>query len=230
MSSAPMATEPIPHQDEAAHRCMGRGFTLIEVLLVMVITVVAFIGILQLQARATSGVSDARDIALATNLAGHFIETVKTESLRWQNDAGLSTNQVPFRYLNNADGTWHSAYLDGGGGNTMIGRMGNALALAPTQNPATNALDRGLLSEFPLISPQASYPVKFCVFYRLTPLIINTAFRLETRVMFRPTGGGLWVGAYGQCSPLSVVPMSRDLADVRTISVMSVVGKNTAGL
>lgn len=230
MTGLPFANEPKAHRNRGTQRRGPLGFTLIEVLLVMVITVVAFVGILQLQVRATAGVSDARDIALATNLAGHFIETVKTESLRWQNDGALSTNQIPFRYLNNADGLWHSGYLDGGGGSTIIGRLGNASGVAAAANPATNALDRGLSGEFPLLSPEATYPAKFCLFYRLTPLVLNTAMRLETRVMFRPTGGSIWAGAYGQCSSLSVVQMSRDLANVRTISVLSVVGKNTAGL
>ena len=49
-------------------------------------------------------------MAEATNLAEHFIETVKTEAMQWQNQGTLPYNQTSFKYLKYADTGWRAAY------------------------------------------------------------------------------------------------------------------------
>ncbi len=199
-----------------------RGFSLIEVLLVIVITVFGFLGILTLQIRSVQAVTDAKDTMLATTLAGHFLETVKVEAMQWQNAGALGLGQEHFRYLSNADGQWHAGYLSAGGGSQMVSRLGNAneMGAAPL---AVNALDRGVLTEFAGVLP------KYCVFYRLTPLVADTVLRLEVRVTFRRSDG-TWGGAFDTCAPTSMVAMVRDRVNTGTVSALTTVGLNLAGL
>jgi len=198
-----------------------RGFSLVEVLLVLLITVFGFLGILTLQIRSVQAVSDARDIMVATTLAGHFLETVKIEALQWQNDTTLGPNQNHFLYLPNADGGWHTGYPDAGGGTGVVPRDGNANQPGGTPY-VVNALDTGVLSEF------AGQVPRFCVFYRLTPLLADTVLRLEARVLFRRSDG-VWGANYNQCDADDVVAMVRDRSNVVTVSAMSTVGMNLAG-
>jgi len=198
-----------------------RGFSLIEVLLVILVTVFGFLGILTLQVRSVQGVSDAKDIMLATNLAGHFLETVKVEALQWQNPGALGLAQAHFRYLSNADGAWHPAYLNNGAGG-LVGRLGNADAVAGDPLPV-DALDSGALAEF------AGQVPKYCVYYRLTPILPDAVLRLEARVVFRRADGA-WSPAWNACGAATLTAMVRDRVNVMTVSALTTVGLNLAGM
>jgi type II secretory pathway pseudopilin PulG len=200
-----------------------RGFSIIEVLLVILITVFGFLGVLTLQLRSVQAVGDAKDTMLATTLAGHFLETVKVEALQWQNSTTLGPNQDHFLYLANADGQWHPGYPGPGGAPAMVGRNGNADDASGAAPEPVSDLDQGMLREF------AGQIPKFCVFYRLTPLVADTVLRLEARVLFR-RANGTWNPNYGACNPAQVTDMVRDQANVVTVSALTAVGLNLAGL
>jgi type II secretory pathway pseudopilin PulG len=190
------------------------GFTLIEVLLVIVLTVFGFLGLLSLQARTVQALGEARDQTEATTLGEHFVETVKLEAASWQNDLTLGWNQPAFRYLKNADQGWLNAFLDNGTAH-MVSKDGN------DDVPGTG-LDRGILTEF------AGAPRKYCVFYRLTSLVANNVFRLEARVLFRRSNG-TWPQDYQQCRLDRMVHMIRDSANTASVSLLTTVAKNLVG-
>ena len=190
------------------------GFSLIEVLFVILLTVFGFLGILTLQVRSVQAVADAKDTMLATTFAGHFVETVKVEALQWQNDGALDLNQAHFKYLSHADGLWHAAYPDAGGGTGVVGRLGNANEVSAATPLEVTSLDRGVLTEF------AGQIARFCVFYRLTPIVPDVVLRLETRVMFRTTDGLSGPG-YSNCNVDGLTNMVRDRTNVVTVSALT---------
>ena len=200
-----------------------RGFSLIEVLLVIVITVFGFLGIITLQVRSVQAVSDAKEIMLASTLAGHFLETVKVEALQWQNAGALGLGQTQFLYLSNANGQWQPAYLGSGGASGRVERMGNANQLGAGSPLPVSALDRGVMGE---ISGQVP---RFCVFYRLTPIVPDTVLRLEARVLFRRSDG-VWGTTYTNCGADALTTMVRDQANVGTVSALTTVALNLAGM
>ena len=204
----------------------GRAFSLVEMLLVIVLTVFGFMGILTLQVASIQSTNESKLRAQATNLAAHFIETVRYEGMRWQNDTTLRWDDNAFRYLKYGDQGWRSGYLDAGGASGMVGPVGNGRFPGGSVNPPVYSIDLGIQGEMGAI------PESFCVYYRLTQLVTDNVLRLEVRVLFRRMGA-TWAGTnakYTQCNAGSdMVEMIRDTANVGTVSMLTALSKNLLG-
>jgi type II secretory pathway pseudopilin PulG len=204
----------------------ARAFSLVEMLLVIVLTVFGFMGILTLQVASIQSTNESKLRAQATNLAAHFIETVRYEALSWQNDTTLRWDDNAFRYLKYGGQGWRSGYLTAGGASTMVGPVGNGQFPGGGINPPVNGIDQGILSEMGAI------PASFCVYYRLTQLVTDNVLRLEVRVLFRRMNA-TWAGTnakYALCNAgADMIEMIRDTANVGTVSMLTTLSKNLLG-
>lgn len=192
-------------------KSMEKGFTLIELMVVVLITVVGFMAIVVLQAATVKGVTNSRDLVAAVNLAEHFLNSVRIEALEWTNDTDQGTNQAKFKYLNNVglpvagNGSgWLQAYINAMDVDKRINQNGN-----------DTTFDAGLITEFPQDRNK-----RFCLQYRLTWVIPNRLIRAEARVLWPREEAD--VAAYQEC-PLG---MEADVSNVYGITVPTTIMKN----
>lgn len=192
----------------------GAGFTLVELMAVIVVTVIGFLAMLHLQAGVLRANTTARDVVTATQLALHLIETIRIEAMEWTDDGTQGVNQPKFKYLprvNDEAGPvagrgsgWRRAYEVPNEPFQMV----NAVGRDPTYDP-------GALQQFPNTQGR-----RFCVRYRLTWLIPNFLIRVETRVLWpRAEGQG---GLFDACGP----NMDTDVANAYQVTQVTTVMKN----
>lgn len=80
----------------------GRGFTIVEILVAIVVTMIGFAAIFQMQIGSMQGNIMAREMAAATNLAERFVETLRRDAYQWV------SFELPAPYLNQAAQRWHT--------------------------------------------------------------------------------------------------------------------------
>ncbi len=83
-------------------RPQAKGFTIIEMLIALVVTMIGFAAIFQMQIGTMQGNIAARELAAATNLAERFAEVLHRDANLW---TGL---ERPAPYLNQSFRNWHS--------------------------------------------------------------------------------------------------------------------------
>ena len=84
----------------------GKGVTLVEVLLAVVISAIGFAAVLSMQISSVQGNISAREVASAVNLAESAIETLQRESYKWV------SLEPPEPYLNQAENEWFTMTPD----------------------------------------------------------------------------------------------------------------------
>jgi len=190
------------------------GFSLIEVLIVIVITTVGFLALINLQVGTLHAVGTSRNMMLAINLAEHFIETMKVEALAWNEEGtDLTSNPTAFPHLHRvgsaavgAGSDWIQAY-DSSEADKRVSPLGNDTA----------GWDPGIAAEIPTTLNR-----QFCVHYRLVWLIPNYLIRTDVRVMWlRPRAN---ISDYESCA--TGLEMHTDLANVSSITIPGTVMRN----
>lgn len=83
-------------------RGRARGFTLVEILVAVVVTLVGFAAIFQMQIGSMQGNIAARELASATNLAERYVEILRRDAYQW------TQFDLPAPLLNQAPMRWHS--------------------------------------------------------------------------------------------------------------------------
>lgn len=196
------------------------GFSLIEILIVVVITTVGFLTLINLQVGTLRGVGSSKSMMQAVNLSEHFIETLKTEALVWTGDpAGLHQDAIKFPYLraapNNTEAgqtsDWVKAY-DSSKTDRRIGPLGNATAASPFK-----LNDGGILLEIP---PERDK--KYCLAYRLTWIVPGYLLRADVRAMWLRDESDFTL--YQTCDP-GARPWE-DLTNVSSVTIPGTVMRN----
>ncbi len=202
---------------------MGRfskGFTMIELLIVVAITTIGFIAILNLQIGALHGTGSARDQQMAVALAEHVGATMRLEALSWTASVPNPSALLAARFILNApaDSTpgqtsgWIVGYPDTSGQDSRVGPAGGD----PTY-------DAGIVSAIGSGNAAGENINRhFCVHYRLTWLESDLLLRADIRVMW-PRHRSQEV-AYRNC-PLTMVDR---LEDVKSLTVPITVMRNLA--
>ncbi len=72
---------------EAKLRRGEGGFSLVELMMVIVITTIGFMALINMQVGTLHAVNESRSMMEAVNLAEHFVETLKSEAISWNGDA-----------------------------------------------------------------------------------------------------------------------------------------------
>jgi hypothetical protein len=184
-----------------------RGATLIELMAAISISLIGFIGILDLQSASLQGLSDGRAMFHAMELTEHFSETLRTEAIEWTNQSTQSFNQPKFIYISNAP----TPPVDGAMSDWLVatpaGYIGTMADLAP--------YDTGIQDEFP-----PGLDRRFCIHYRVSWLIANRLMRIDARVLWIRPGGEL--ERYKACE----LKMAEDPTNASMIAVPIVIMMN----
>ena len=205
----------------------GAGFTLVELLAVIVITVIGFLAMVNLQAGIIRGNTTTWDLVGATNLAQHVLETIRMEATEWTNESTQPVDQPQFRYLRFVndgvvapDGTsgsgWRRAFVQGGAPFQMVNQLGNDVGYDP-----------GALVQF-RTAANVQIQRRFCVRYRLTWLVQDFLIRAEVRVFwFRQMGTA---GQFDAC-PMNLganddMQSDQNIANVYSVTYPTTVMKN----
>jgi prepilin-type N-terminal cleavage/methylation domain-containing protein len=201
-----------------------RGFTLVELLMVVGVSTIGFVALFDLQAKSISGMTNMVRMQRATLLAENFIETLRLEFSQWTPTEKLDN---PDKFPHLADlGTSDEAYAGGqtpgdsieGGPGWVIGDGRNnadrRVSYAGDRHPM--GFNDGLRSA--MISPGMEEDDQpFCLLYRLTWLQPNRAIRVETEVSWPMAGANMT--RFETCSSIA----ASHLDEVRSVTVTSTI-------
>lgn len=197
------------------HGAIARGFTLVELMVVLAITVIGLIAILNLQSSMLRGTANSWDMTGATFMARHILETIRMEGLEWYNDSGVGVGgvqQVKFKYLKNV-----GMPLAGAGSDWLKAPFENSTSAFQMTNLIgdNDDIDDGALREVTNTTNR-----RYCVQYRLRWVVPNYLVRAEVRVMWaRPDAPA---GDYDACP----ADMFAHPDDIYSVSMPVTVMKN----
>ncbi len=194
-----------------------RGFSLMELMMVIVITTIGFMALINMQVGTLHAVNESRSMMEAVNLAEHFVETLKSEAIAWNGDASATLLQGgldgQFPHLLNVG----QATLNGGSGwiegdrfpgqDRRIGPMGYAAA----------SWDAGIAEEIP-----PGQNRRFCMHYRLTWLVPDYLVRADVRVLWLRDEAQITL--YQSCG--AGTEMWLDMSNVGSVTVPATLMRN----
>lgn len=195
----------------------SKGFSLMELLMVIVITTIGFLALINMQVGTLHAANESRSMMDAVNMAEHFIETLKSESIAWNGDAastilqgGLAGQFPHLRYVGNATLNGGSGWIEGYRStetDRRVGPLGNADA----------TWDAGISNE---VNPNLNR--RFCLHYRLTWLVPDYLVRADVRVLWMRDEAQ--ISLYQSCGVGT--QMHEDLSNVGSITVPATIMRN----
>ena len=78
----------------AKEQSVSGGYSLVEVLIAVVVTTVGLLALINLQVGTLHAVNSSKNLTLATNMAEHFLESLKAEGVAWNTDATVMLTQT----------------------------------------------------------------------------------------------------------------------------------------
>ena len=195
----------------AKEQSVSGGYSLVEVLIAVVVTTVGLLALINLQVGTLHAVNSSKNLTLATNMAEHFLESLKAEGVAWNTDATVMLTQTAtfprLRFVGNpvegGGSGWLRAYLSTGL-DKRVGPMGN-----------DSLMDNGIFSEVPGARNRS-----FCLHYRLTWVVPDYLIRADVRALWLRNEAD--VSLYQDCP----VGMEADLANVSSVSVPGMIMRN----
>ena len=220
--------EPKNPSGRARRHRRARGFSLVELLMVVVVTTLGFVALLNMQMATLRGLAHAKHLAQATNLAENFIEQLRLEFMSW--------TDIPGQGLDGGGTFPHIKDLVVGGGVTAGAQATGDVLGAPGWMRAgpTSGEDRRVSRVGPMnplgfnsgirqamIQPGFEGTDKpYCMHYRLTWLVPNRAIRVEVEVSWPLANADL--DKFMLCDTLA----SADLGQARSVTLTSSLGMN----
>lgn len=196
----------------------GRGFTMIEVMMALVVFLTAAAGLLAFQEALVRSNASANDVTSATYLAEFWLEQGRAESLLWNVDGtDLRPTRTPLLAplgLNVATAGFDTGWL-------VLPMMGTRPAGAP--------LNR-YLETWPGPAGEVRDYAEYCVQYRLVVLVPDEIVRLEVRVLWfkagvdrpSPSGASGWTCP----APGMLLGADPDTRYVHTVQLASTIWRN----
>lgn len=165
-------------------RIQTQGFTLIEVMATLVVTIIGLSGLFLTELATSHAQESVRDMVYAVNLADLTINDIRLEGLEWTTNSGQGINQTKLKRLSTLTGTpqagkgtsWTLAFNSSTPHIYTVGPSGGDFSENYTSS-TTPSYDDGIKNEFPLARMR-----RYCVWYRLIWLIPNYAIRADVRV------------------------------------------------
>ena len=190
------------------------GYSLVEVMVALAVALVGLLMVVHLQVGTLRGVSGIRAMMEGTNLAEHFVETLKSEAISWNMDSSAMVSQpTRFPHLRLVG----SPAVEGGGSGWVRGYFPGFSSLDARVGPMGNDpnWDPGISLE---IAP--NHNPRFCLHYRLTWLIPDYLMRADVRVLWMRDSSDLTL--YDDCR----VGMETDLANVSSVTLPGTLMRN----
>jgi hypothetical protein len=171
------------------------------------ISLIGFMGLLNLQGASLQGLTDGRAMFHAMELSEHFAETLRTEAIEWTNQSTQSFDQIKFKFIKHAP----KPPVDGATGDWLVATTGGYIGTMGNFVP----YDQGIQEEFP-----PDLDTRFCVHYRVSWLIAHRLMRVDVRV--------LWIRPRGERDRYKVceLTMASDNTNVSVITVPVVIMVN----
>ena len=206
-----------------------RGFTLVELLVVIVVSTMGFLALFQLQISTLRGLSNSRRIIEATNLGENFIEQLRLEFMPWTDRGGEGLGDVSkFPHLAGLQPSGASV-----GGQTPGGEVTDATGwvigdedggedrrVSRVGDPHPHGFNIG--SRKAMITHGFEGDEQpYCLHYRLTWLIVDRAIRAEVEVSWPLLHA--YVESFRSCDRLA----SDRLHDLRSVTLTSTLAVNT---
>ncbi|MEE2780400.1 MAG: prepilin-type N-terminal cleavage/methylation domain-containing protein [Myxococcota bacterium] len=205
------------------------GFTLVELLVVIVVSTMGFLALFQLQISTLRGLSNSRRIIEASNLGENFIEQLRLEFMAWTDQpgeglgdvtkfphlAGLTPTgagvgaQTPGGEVTDATG-WVIGDEDGGQ-DRRVSRVGDPHPQGFNIGSRKAMITHGFEGD----------EQPYCLHYRLTWLIVDRAIRAEVEVSWPLLDAD--IETFRTCNRLA----SDRLNDVRSVTLTSTLAVNT---
>ena len=195
---------------------MRRGFTMVELMVVIAVTSIGFMALLNLQIGSIKAIANARDHQGALVLAEHVAQTMQMEGMQWTPSDGALSNFTTFRFLknapvNSAEGEtsgWLIGFPQASGVQDIrVGMVGS--------DGKTGGYDEGIFQE---VGDQLNG--HYCVHYRLTWLVPDLLLRADIRIMWPRDRANF--GNYQKCP----VGMEHRLEDINQLSVPVTILRN----
>ncbi len=205
-------------QAEGVSAPRRRGFTLVELIVVISITTVGFLAMLDLQVNTIRGTGSSRDQQEAMMLAEHTIQSMRQEAYRWTAAQPLANISNELIFLNNAptdtsntDPTaWFIAWDNPASASKLVPLVGGS-----------DTRDAGIRGLYRLGADSGAevQQKRFCVHYRLAWMVPNQLLRAEVRVMW-PRYGRL-INQFENCqtNPTANDYFGADPQNVQTITI-----------
>ena len=201
-----------------SERASRRGFTLVELIVVISITTVGFLAMLDLQVNTIRGTGSSRDQQEAMILAEHTIQSIRQEAYRWTAAQPLANISSDSLFLKNAPTdtstieptAWFIAWDDP----TDVSKL-----VPPTGGSDTR--DAGARGLFRLAAGTgaAVQQRRFCVHYRFAWMVPNQLMRAEVRVMWPRYGRVITNFSNCQPDPTADDYFGADPQNVQTITI-----------
>ncbi len=207
-----------------------RGFSLVELLMVVVVSTLGFVALFSMQTASLRGMSMSRKMLEATNLAENYIEQLRLEFMAWTSipGEGLADNPGAFPHLANLPtgmGVAAGAQTPGDSIGTAAGWVRGDLGAEADRRVSVvgdlNPLGINSGSYAAMISPGfAGAEQPFCLFYRLTWLIPNQAIRAEVEVTWPMADANM--EDFLECQTLA----ADNLGELRSVTMATTLGIN----
>lgn len=185
----------------------NRGVTMIEMMFALTISIIGFVGVLDLQTASIQGATESRALYHAIQLSEHFIETMRTEAIEWTATKSLDSDANSFYLLKDAPPKTAAVGTTSG---WLIWREAFASTLGNMDH-----YDSGVLQEFPITQNS-----DFCVHYRFTTLMQDMLIRADVRIIWPKAGAQRSI--YDTC-PLQ---MATDTSRASSITIPVVLMRN----
>ncbi len=194
-----------------------RGYSLIELLIASAIATSGLYASLALCMSALQGNNEARDTAMAQNLAEHAIATIQAEAaIFWLTNPPPEANKT--RFIQHVIQTANPVIGDTSGWRQWPGRELHTDKRIGDLGHDTTHYDFGAVLEIP-----SDHAPRYCAHYRLTVLNPNL-LRAEVRVAW--PRHGTHVDKYKACP----ATMSEDIGNVGSVTLPAMVMRNSSVL
>lgn len=154
-----------------------RGFSIVELLVVVAVTGVGFVALLDLQVSSIRGLTYPANLTAAINLGEHFLSTLRVEAIEWTGKNGQTWDNPRLKYLSTLDPTLPADSPDSW---QVLPAVDGATDAFRDQAGADDVYDPGLLRE---IQPRQN--PRFCLHYQL--VFVSEAenlIRAQVRVLW----------------------------------------------
>lgn len=206
------------------------GFSLIELLMVVVVSTMGFVALFGMQTASLRGLNNTKRILEATNLAENFIEELRVEFMAWTENPGEGLQDLPASFPHLADLPTGPAVAAGAQtpGDAIPGAPGWVLGdegleadrrVSVVGDPHPLGLNNGVRAA--MLSPGFEGDEQpFCLHYRLTWLIPNRAIRAEVEVSWATPEADM--DDFVQCDQTA----SSNLGELRSVTMTSTLPVN----